>query len=390
VEKMSFQFYSVEGKYYTSGSMLFGASSGAREARRPTDKQLEPGGTSALLRPFLVRNYLERQNEVIVQDSSNVLRLIDSNGRTRWATDIGERVLTGVGELDYLKNGKIQFAFCTEGKFHIVDRLGKHVKGFPRKIPMQSPRWMSIVDYDNNRNYRIMLADDRGDVLLIDKDANALAGWAPKSVGRRFVDAPDFHSIAGRDYFVALTIDGNLQLFNRRGESAAGFPVDTKLNPSGDVACDGKLISFVSELGVLVKYDHSSKRVIAEPLPKNTVEAAFKLVALEDETDFIVIRTERGNFTVFDSSGKQKFEIVNPLSDKIDVQYIHTAVGKGAIVVHDREQNLLFTTDMSGQLLIRQPVQATQSPAVDYDRASHTLRLFVVNGEKFEIMKLPL
>jgi hypothetical protein len=389
VEKMSFQFYSVEGKYYASGSMLFGDLPQAREARRATDKQLRLADRS-LLRPSLVRNYLTRQNEVIVQDSANILRLIDPDGRTRWSVDIGARILTDVGELDYLKNGKIQFAFCTKGRFHIVDRLGKHVKGFPKEITMQEPRSMSVVDYDNNRNYRIMLADARGDILLTDKDGNALPGWSPRAIGRRFVDAPDFHRISGRDYFVAMTIDGNLHLFNRRGEHAAGFPIETKLNPSGAVVCDGKLISFVSELGVLVKYDHHGKRVMEEPLSKNIVEAAFQLVALEDESDFIVIRIERGNLAVFDSSGKQRFEIVNPLSDKIEVQYITTGGDKAAVVVRDMEQNLLFTTDMSGQLLIHQPVQATQAPVADYDRESRTLRLFVVNGDKFEIMKLPI
>jgi hypothetical protein len=388
VEKMSFQFYTLEGKHYASGSLLFGGAPAARVTRQATDTRLTPTGRQ-LLEPSLVRNYLARQNEVMVQDSSYNVHMIDVSGRPRWTVPAGDRIVAGVGELDYLRNGKIQFLFCTPGRLHLVDRLGKYVKGFPLDIPMRNPRWMSIVDYDNNRKYRILLADDHGDVLLVDKEGKPLSGWSPKSIGRRFTDAPAFYRLGGRDCFLAVTVDGDIHLFNRRGETVPGFPVITKLIPKGDVACDGNAVSMVSEGGMLTRHDSKGKRVFEEPLPKSTVDAVFQLSASADKKDFIVTRTERGNLAVFDSEGKQRFEIVNPLSDKLEIQFLPLSRDKGAISVRDIEQNTLMAVDLSGRLLIRQPMAATQRPAVDYDRDGKLLRLFVVNGEKIEILKIP-
>jgi hypothetical protein len=44
---------------------------------------------------------------------------------------------------------------------------------------------------------------------------------------------------------------------------------------------------------------------------------------------------------------------------------------------------------MTGQLLIKQPVQATQTPAIDFDREGGFVRLFIVNDDRIDILKVP-
>jgi hypothetical protein len=385
IEKFSFQFYSLEGNHYASGTVQF---AGPGQQKKPTDTRVTFSGLS-LLKPALVQNYVERKNEILVQDSDNNLQLVDANGKPRWVAAIKDRITTETGQVDYLKNGKVQFLFCTSGKIHLIDRLGKYVPGFPREISMKSPRWLSVIDYDKSRNYRWMIADDDGNILLLDKDGKVLPGWSPKPLGRPFADAPDFYRIQGRDYFLAVTVDGDIHLFNRRGETVSGFPVNTRIIPGGQIACDGELISMVSQDGLLVKYDTQGKRVFEEPLLKNVKEATFIMSVDKQTQAFVVARTERGNLAFFDSSGGQKFEVVNPLSDKIEVQFIQATREKSLIAVRDIDQGLLFTLDMAGRLLIKQPVQATQTPAIDYERESSVVRMFIVNDDRIEILKLP-
>jgi hypothetical protein len=82
--------------------------------------------------------------------------------------------------------------------------------------------------------------------------------------------------------------------------------------------------------------------------------------------------------------------MVNPLSDHIEVQFKQLTRDKAVLTVRDIDQGLLFGVDMNGQLLIRQPVQATQPPAVDYDREGRVIRMFIINNERIEILNLPL
>ena len=48
-------------------------------------------------------------------------------------------------------------AFRTPDRFIILDRNGKIVSPFNIKLPNDMPQYLSIFDYDGNRNYRFLL-----------------------------------------------------------------------------------------------------------------------------------------------------------------------------------------------------------------------------------------
>jgi hypothetical protein len=385
VEKASLQFYALKGNYFSSASIQFAGRGPAPTSAARPDMLTVKFADRVLHSPWLVRNHQERQNEVMVQDAAFHLRFMDGEGRVRWTKDLKAAITTGIEEMDYLKNGKIQYLFCTTGELHLLDRLGNYVKGFPRKIDIMAPQWLSVVDYDGSRDYRIVIADNDGKIFIFDKNGKALDGWNPKSLGQSFADAPTHYRINGKDYYVALTTRGEMHLFARRGDLVSPFPLRMGSIPCGDVACDGELISTVSTSGMLTKVSVKGKKELEEPLLKNIADAKFCLVASADRKDFIVTRAERGNLAVFDSEGKQKFEIVNPLSDNVEVQYHKSKL----VVVRDREQGLLYVVDITGKSLTAQPLQASHAPAVDVD-GKGIATLFICSGDNLTVLKLRL
>ena len=64
----------------------------------------------------------------------------------------------------------------------ILDRNGKIVKPFNIKLPKSTnPLPLSIFDYDNNRNYRFLIAQDRS-LLMYNNRVNAQWIYLKKSM----------------------------------------------------------------------------------------------------------------------------------------------------------------------------------------------------------------
>ena len=85
--------------------------------------------------PFKVKNCATGKTNLLRQNKDNSIELLDEKGKSQWKMPLGGRLCGMVGEVDYFNNGKIQYLFATGTEVHLVDRLGREVKGFPRTLP---------------------------------------------------------------------------------------------------------------------------------------------------------------------------------------------------------------------------------------------------------------
>ena len=100
--------------------------------------------------------------DVVVQDSDNVVYLFSNTGKLYWKKQLSAKIIGEIQQVDLYKNNRWQLAFRTSDRFMILDRNGKIVKPFNIKLPKSiNPLPLSIFDYDNNRNYRFLIAQDR-------------------------------------------------------------------------------------------------------------------------------------------------------------------------------------------------------------------------------------
>ncbi|MDX1586531.1 MAG: hypothetical protein R3222_07300, partial [Balneolaceae bacterium] len=131
-------------------------------------------------RPFVVRSHLDRSLEVVVQDSADYLYLIGSEGDILWQDSIGERIRGELYQVDFYNNSKLQYFFATQRGLYIIDRNGEHITDFP--VYFDEPldiEWVNVIDYDNSKRYRYLIADSKGRIYLFDKYGVLLEGWDP-------------------------------------------------------------------------------------------------------------------------------------------------------------------------------------------------------------------
>lgn len=114
--------------------------------------------------PFRVKNTGTGKVNTISQNKDNSIVLKDENGKELWKKALGAKLCGMVGEVDFYRNGKIQFLMVEGSKVHLIDRLGKEVEGFPMTLQSKGilgPEKVSV----KGTNYWKVLTED-GEVYL--------------------------------------------------------------------------------------------------------------------------------------------------------------------------------------------------------------------------------
>ena len=168
--------------------------------------------------PQIVYNHSTKKNNVIIQDDEKIVYLINSKGKILWKKQLGGIILDKVNQMDFYKNGKLQYIFNTEDSLYIMDRLGRNVENFPMKLSVKAKRGHSLIDYDKNRKYRILVPSENGMVYNYSKEGKAVKGWKFEKMNMPISHQIQYLNIKGKDYIYVVDSDGNTSVVGRNGK----------------------------------------------------------------------------------------------------------------------------------------------------------------------------
>jgi len=166
--------------------------------------------------PVLVKNHLNNQMDIAVQDVNNTLYLISNKGRIFWKKKLKGPILGAIKQVDLFKNGRFQMAFATPYSLEVLDRNGKPVKPFPLAFKDEITQPLSLFDYDNNRKYRFLITQEK-EVFMYDKKGKSVKGFEFKKTASEILSAPKHIRMGNKDYIVFPENSGKLTILNRRG-----------------------------------------------------------------------------------------------------------------------------------------------------------------------------
>lgn len=378
-------YFSNLGDRFYSGCLLSMDPPSTRSVGLATLMKLE---APVMARPSWVANHESGQDEILVQDSTGRLSLI-GDSKVQWQLPLPASITDEVEQVDYFRNRKLQYLFLCNNAIYLVDRLGRVVDGFPKSVPASDAKLLRVVDYDKSRNYRFLTVNKQGNIYLLDKDGKALEGWAPKSVGSNIADAGHYR-LAGKDFLYALSENGVLSLFNRRGDAIPGFPVDLKLRQcKAVVVVEGRNAAqsyFVlcDADGMLYHVSFTGKVLMKEPLLRSTAVSKFEFTRDKVQNSAVIVRTDGSKIATFSLQGKLQYEIENPLSESLSFAYRHA--DQPVIAIFDHVQQYLILL-RSGELLLPEPREATQLPAIDVAEEGK-VKILYVNGKQLHQLAL--
>jgi len=168
--------------------------------------------------PFKVTDHTTGGNNYIVFDEFRQMYLINSRGDIVWKKQLEEMPVGEVHELDYYKNGKIQYLFNTANYLYLIDLTGQFVKGYPVALNSTATAGLSLFDYNSDKDYRILIPTENGQLYNYKKDGSLVKGWKPKNT-RKPIIKPITHVVANsKDYLIAEADNGNVMMFDRKGK----------------------------------------------------------------------------------------------------------------------------------------------------------------------------
>ncbi len=356
------QFSNIDGQFYTNIMLQY-------DIKRtvPTSLNFDTENTtylesSALTKPFVVRNHMLPQfREIVIQDSLKNIYLIDHEGAISWQDSIGKAISSKVHQIDFYKNRKLQYLFAAGQLIYVLDRNGDEVGIFPLDVGFEIKQ-LSVLDYDHAKNYRILISDEKGSLYMYDKEGKILKGWEPKKMGNSLIASLKHIRVRGKDAIVAIQSNGEINVMNRKGEYFKGFPLKLENEVSGEVHInvgrdfEHTLFSTISNDGELLQFNLNGEIQAKKQFYKPTKDTFFELIEGVTENDFVITRQNAFRLSLLNAREEIIVEKDYLTSDLRSLQYYDLGGIDNIYVVNDFIQGFGYVYNYEGKLLNNVPI----------------------------------
>ncbi len=171
---------------------------------------------SILKGPFGVKTHSGKQMELMVQDVNFTLYHLDASGKLLWKKTLDGPLIGGIKEVDAFKNNKIQYVANTSASLYAFDRNGNPLPGYPISLPEAATAPVSVLDYDQNRNYRILIPMGTR-MANYNIEGKPIQGWKAEKFPKEINQEAKYLFSGGKDFILVTSSDGTLRFLDRTG-----------------------------------------------------------------------------------------------------------------------------------------------------------------------------
>jgi hypothetical protein len=329
--QVAIQFSRQEDQYYTSLLVTHPAvADTVREAEAVYQIKYHQAFDNPLISsPYAVDFATETGPQLLVQDSALVLHAVDARGAVLWDTPLDQKVISPITPLVLGSKPAANYLFATANSIHCLQPDGREIENFPFTLSdsLQIQRLTLLRDKQNN--YRLLLDDPAGRLLLLDLNGNLQPGWDPKQLASPLAAAPRYYQLNGREIIVALLQNGFIYAFNLRGEVYPGFPIAVEEPLASEVftktgtSFRSTQLTTVTTGGQLVTFNLTGQFVQRKQLPTGRRQSVFELVPDPQGQSYIIVRQSPGKVSLFDQNQKLLLEKNFITSSRKLVQYFN-------------------------------------------------------------------
>lgn len=253
-----------------------------------------------LTNPQFVKNHRTKQKDIVVQDISNTLYLISNSGKILWKKQLKGAILGSINQIDMFKNGRLQLAFATANRVYVLDHNGEDVKPFPMTFNDEITQPLSVFDYDNNKNYRLFITQDKN-VLVYDSKGKTVKGFNFKNA-KETLNTPPQHIRIGRKDYLLFKTDNQLYILDRRGKTRVtpktklSYANQAIYNYNSDfitTTADGKIATIDQKGKVTVSNTNLSENVTLSATTKTLITQSDNTLNIKDQT----LQLDFGSYT---------------------------------------------------------------------------------------------
>jgi len=351
---VNWQVQHDKGIYFNAVSVSYNPDPG-EEAQTTWQSTI---GSDIGLKPALAVNHDDRENmDIILQDKNNTLHQLTDKGRVRWSISLPGPILSGIHQVDYYKNGKLQYLFNTKEKLFLIDRNGNNVAHFPVSLRSPATNGVNVFDYNNNRDYRYFVAGEDKKIYAYDSSGKIVDGWVFGQTDHQVVTPVQHFRVAGRDYIV-FKDKSRIYIQNRRGETRV--PTKARFENSENplaLNLDGRPKIVADDNTGKVYYLYFNGEYEEKKTAKFSGDHYFAVDDIDGNKvpDFIFV--DGDELTVIDEKGKKQFseKFDNPIIYPPNIYTFAYNLKKVGIV--DAKANRIYLFNPDGKIHKDFPLQ---------------------------------
>ena len=334
--------------------------------------------------PKIFTNHNSGKKELLVFDVEHNLYRIDEAGNIQWKIPISERPMSEIALVDFYKNGKYQYIFNTANFIHIVDLNGNRLDAYPFELPAPAIGSMSLMDYDKNLNYRILIPLADGKLHNFKLDKKSTPGWINPDFSPSSIAPVKHYRLGSKDFLLMTDTAGNVLFANRRGEIRIEAKLAFTNNTKTDFyvlgkGSDARLIT-TDMLGRIVSIDQDGN-VVKEELESFSTRHQFYMgdYNFDGSIDYVFIDNQR--IKIFE---KDKHKILDTLLGDVQISSLQSlrypTEDSIAFILHNSKQNTLILLGSQGKIVDTGEFESNDDFVVDQATKNGYLRLITVNG----------
>ena len=332
-------------------------------------------------KPQLVIDYNSGNYDVVVQDTKNNLSLLSNTGELLWVYHLSKPVLSKVEQIDIYKNGKLQLLFNTSDSLFCIDRKGRNVENYPIALPDTTANALALLDYDKNKNYRILIGTGTGRILMYDAKGKKVRGWKFPKVRSPINEQVKHIKIGKKDYIFASTANGTILLLDRKGKSRYQVKENIIEKHGPSFIYTGKNIQesgifYIDTLGQVIKMPFNGKKNYLAIKGGNGDQLIVKYLKTQNKYGFLVFSDFK--IEAFSLDGSKLF-------DNILISKLESAPGfyrlneENWIGYTDSEEKQGYLVNFKGELYRDFPVKGISPFSIRDINKDGTLELVIAD-----------
>lgn len=341
------------------------------------------------MKPVIVRNHNTGERELFVQDEGNTIYLINDIGRILWKQPVQGKINSEVYQVDYYKNGKLQYLFSTPTHLYLIDRNGEYLPRYPLVFKSRCETGITLYDYENDRNYRIFAPGEDRKIYLYDLLGNGVKGWNVPRCDNPMRSKVHHFRVKGKDYIVCAD-RYRVYVFDRKGNERA--KVSTLFDLAQETMIykirekDGERLMLSTATGDVVKIDFDGRKVQTVEGVKAGNNGQLNVADLNNDGVDELIVGEKGTLSVYNPAGgllqKNEWE-----GGELGYPYVYRFSTKDVrIGMYDRKQRQLLLMK-EGQMSKGFPMEGTSPFSIAFfDKGDAGFYLFAA-GEGGNLLK---
>ncbi|MDA3891927.1 MAG: hypothetical protein PF517_09730 [Salinivirgaceae bacterium] len=350
--------------------------------------------TVIAFKPALMKNHYTNEKEIFVQDEKYNVYLINHSGRVLWKKNIGACIMGEVFQVDYFKNGKLQYLFNTKEKIHLLDRNGNFVKRYPINLPDKAVAPLAVFDYENRKNYRLFIPLASKEILAYNIEGKKVSGFKFSGADNKIISSVQYVRDNNKDYII-VTDESRIYLLDRRGNTRATPKMDSEPSKNnifsyqpGNNNRPGRLVRTDSK--GTIYYIYFDGKVEKKQIQECSGNHFFNVEDVNDDriNDFVFV--DKNELTVYSLTGKRIFNHTFSTDIKHAPSFYRFSSNKTFIGITEFEANKIYLFNGKGEISKGFPLLGRTRFSIGFLEPGSGLFNLVVGGDEYYLYNFKL